>query len=239
MKLLLVILFFCLNACVSKSPVLQEVPCHAFQSGICIKTYAPTETKTIERAQYIIRQMLKNSPEIQRKMTETGFVVEIIGRNQGVTDLPRYRYLKNEKTFDGRNYDEGTRGLGDIYASSVGEENLLCLPGQNYPEENILVHEFAHSILFHMPHELSHEVKHAYSEAKKKNLYAKDIYMMANHDEYWAEASQSWFNATARLDVNDGIHSRLKILKHDSEISRILKLVYGMVEIDHLPGCPY
>ena len=209
------------------------------QHGIYFKSYVQVEHKAIERAQYIVELMLQNSPDIKTKMEKNNFVVEIIGQKQNITELPRYRHLKNQNTFDGRSFDEGTRGLGGADACSVGEENLLCFTKQKFWNENILVHEFAHSIKYFMPAALSEKVDQAFANAKKKNLYPKDIYMMADSHEYWAEATQTWFNATSRQDVNGGINSRALIKKHDPEISSLLKFVYGEVEMSRLNNCLY
>lgn len=212
------------------SPVSEEVS---------INSFVAIDPRALERAQYIVRQMLLNSPELKKKMIATGYTIEIIGQKQNVSDLPRYKHLKNQKTFDGRSFDSGTRGLGDEKACSVGEENLLCFPDQKYYEENILVHEFAHSIKFLMPADISQRIDWAYTAAKKKKLYPKDIYMMASSQEYWAEATQAWFNATVRRDVNAGINTRESIKRHDPEVAELLELTYGKGEILHQTNCPY
>ncbi len=228
-----------LISCASKQISNDKAECQFSPDGVCIKAYVPVDPKSVERAQHIIDQMLKNSPEIKKKMIENNFIVEIIGRNQNTTDLPRYRYLKKEKTFDGRSYDEGTRGLGDAQGCNVGEENLLCLNPQNFWNENILVHECAHTIHYHITTDLSQKIEQAYLQAKKKKLYSESIYMMANSHEYWALATQAWFNAIHRRDVNDGITTRTAIMKHDPEISKILQKVYGTTEIKKLNHCAY
>ena len=46
--------------------------------------------------------------------------------------------------------------------------------------------------------------------------------MMDNADEYWAEGCQSWFDATIRTDVNDGINTREKLKAHDPGLAAAL-----------------
>lgn len=49
-----------------------------------------------------------------------------------------------------RTYDNGCRGVGgtrSVPCTSVGEENLLRVDDMYYPEESILVHELAHTIM--------------------------------------------------------------------------------------------
>lgn len=207
--------------------------------GIRYRSYTSLAPKAAERAQYIVQKMLENSAEIKQSFINQKFVIEIIGRKQKLSDIPRYAHLKDKKTFDGRSFDDGTRGVGEAQACSVGEENLLCLADQIYWEENILVHEFAHSVKFLMPVELSNKIDTAFANAKKNNLYPLNIYMMADSQEYWAESTQAWFHATVRKDVNAGINTRAGIKAHDPEMAAILLQVYGEVEISPLKNCRY
>ena len=70
---------------------------------------------------------------------------------------------------------------------------------RHYWQESILVHEFAHSVMcIGMDQEQRRSIEAAYGEAKAAGLYQSHIYMMANADEYWAEATQAWFDATVR-----------------------------------------
>ena len=76
------------------------------------------------------------------------------------------------------------------------------LNDKHYSQENILIHEFAHSVMcIGMDDEQRQSICGAYQEAKQAGLYQSDIYMMENADEYWAEATQSWFDATVRTGV--------------------------------------
>ena len=54
-----------------------------------------------------------------------------------------------------------------------------------------------------------------------------DIYAMSNADEYWAEGTQSWFDATVREDVNDGHNTREKLAAHDPALTALLAEAYG------------
>ena len=84
-------------------------------------------------------------------------------------------------------------------ACVTGEENVTMLDDKHYNQENILIHEFAHSVMcIGMDDEQRKSICAAYQEAAHSGLYQMHIYMMANADEYWAEATQSWFDATIR-----------------------------------------
>ena len=104
--------------------------------------------------------------------------------------------------FGGRSCDTGTRGVGGSWtvpSCSAGEENLLMEEDQHYPSENILVHEFAHTVMaVGMNEDQRQAVISAYFNARSSQLYHSNVYMMANADEYWAEGAQAWFEATVR-----------------------------------------
>ena len=86
------------------------------------------------------------------------------------------------------------------------------LDDKHYSQENILIHEFAHSVMcIGMDDEQRQSIRGAYEEAKQSGLYQKHIYMMANADEYWAEATQSWFDATVRTGDRHACHMCMKV----------------------------
>ena len=87
-----------------------------------------------------------------------------------------------------------------MYAHVAGEENLLMDEDRHYPSESILVHEFAHTVMaVGMNEDQRQAVISAYFNARSSQLYKSSIYMMANADEYWAEGTQAWFEATVRV----------------------------------------
>ncbi len=202
------------------------------------KGLASIPDEAFDRAIYTLKKMLSNDQALYEKLKKQNFKIEIIGKDQTITDLESYAYLKNEQSSDGRSYSD-MRGLGDVNLASVGEENLLCLEKQQYFSEDIFVHEFAHSVMFNLDSKLKENIENAYKSAKEKNLYPKTCYMMADSQEYWAEGTQAWFNATVRLDVNGGINTREKIKKHDPDLAKILDKVYGETELVKRKNCPY
>jgi len=78
--------------------------------------------------------------------------------------------------------------------------------------EDILIHEFAHSIhligIIQVDTTINSTLKRylemAEAEGKYVNTYARtDIY------EYWAEGVQDWFNANAEVPEPDGKHNQM------------------------------
>ena len=44
---------------------------------------------------------------------------------------------------------------------------------------------------------------------------------------YWAEATQAWFDATVRSDVNEGVNCRARLQAHDPALALLLRHAYG------------
>jgi hypothetical protein len=209
------------------------------EDGIEYRSEESVSDEAFRRAQFVVRQMTSESPRIRERMAAIGFKVEIIGKDQVLSDLPDYAHLKGQKTRDGRDFDTGTRGLGGREMCSIGEENLLCLSNQMYRKEDIFVHEFSHSMMGNMDPDDVHAIEAAYRNAVDKELYPKGIYMMANSGEYWAEGVQAWLGVTLRTDVNGGFNTRKKLQDHDEALAAILEKVYGSLQLEHAPGCAY
>ncbi|KDD74869.1 hypothetical protein H632_c1021p0, partial [Helicosporidium sp. ATCC 50920] len=132
----------------------------------------------------------------------------------------------------GRETDGRTRGLGatiNVPVSSVGEENLTMVGEHRYASESILVHEWAHAVmeLGLAGHPWKTEIADAWAEAKQRGMYQPDSYIISNDAEYWAEASQAWFDATVRQDATSGIISRDIVKRHDPRLAAVLAKVYG------------
>lgn len=125
--------------------------------------------------------------------------------------------------------DRTTRGVGGGVVTSVGEENLLDVdtdPG--YREESVLCHEFGHTVMnLGMSDEARGLVSAAHADALRRRLYPSSCYMGSNADEYWAEGTQAWFDATVRTDVNNGVNSRARLCAHDPALALLLRHAYG------------
>lgn len=208
-------------------------------NGITYKAPDAVSDEALGRARLTVNTMLAKIPDVRQRMTASGFVVAIIGRNQVLSDLPEYADLRGKRTRDGRNFDTGTRGMGGERLCSVGEENLLCLAHQNYWEEDVLVHEFAHSIKSNLAPDTAARTEAAYRNALARRLYPRTAYIMRDSQEYWAETTQIWFGATVRTTVTGGINKREKLVEHDPEIAAILQTVYGEPRLVRRAGCRY
>ena len=128
------------------------------------------------------------------------------------TDMPEHADLND--VWPGTDWDTRARGLGatpDRPLTSVGEENLLHLPGDPYDGESILVHEFAHTwfemglVTVYGEPATWWVLEDLYNDALAAGTWA-DTYAMTNAQEYWAEAVQSWYDTNIERIQPDGIH---------------------------------
>ena len=199
-------------------------------SGLEIWSFDCVDKQAIKEAQSIIDHMLNEAKsDVIKNLLKCKCKVSIIGRDQYTTDIPEHSYLKLQR--GGRDMDSTTRGLGgslELPVTSCGEENLTMVDDKSYSMENILIHEFGHSIMnIGMSPEDRKRVCECYEKARSKEMYSRDIYMISNEDEYWAEGCQSWFDASIRSDVNDGHNTREKLKQHDPDLCSILAETLG------------
>lgn len=129
-----------------------------------------------------------------------------------LSNVHGYESLANVKTADGRNYSSALLGVGGTVENpltSICVHNIACNPAHRlYADENIFVHEYAHTIL---------EVGVAlgdnqmYNDWKRiHNIYTAGLPIgkcpstySCDARESFALASQVWFDVTRRGDYND------------------------------------
>lgn len=120
--------------------------------------------------------------------------------------------------------------------TTICDANLTTNSKDSYWQENILVHEFAHTIM-NVGLANGNRRERAYYQSIIGSVYQtylnqvchnqKHIYSCSNSEEMWAEVSQGWFGATLGTDVNVGLETPNQIKKNLPELYNILKNVYG------------
>lgn len=156
----------------------------------------------------------------------------VIGQKEEVCDLPEYAHICNSPE-NIAFWNKRARGFGgapeDDLSSSCGEENLICLPGDRYEGENILVHEFAHLIhtvgIVGVEPGFNEKLEQLLARAKEKGLW-ENTYAVSNKEEYFAEAVQSFFNCNRHSEKPNGVHNsistREKLKSYDPEMYDLL-----------------
>jgi len=146
-------------------------------------------------------------------------------------------------TADGRHYNTVAGFAGTLEVPMMAcSKDLICDETDWPVDESIFVHEFAHTIMNMAMggpafHGRIHNAYAAYA-ALFTTKACRATYACANVDEMWSEASQAWFGATARADVNRKIATVSEIAKLPG-LYAILEDTYGPpTSVCHLlEGC--
>lgn len=191
--------------------------------GIPIVSSGKVPDKALVEARNIVVCMLAKITAVIPVMNRYKVHIAIMAVSELTTDIPEHRDLN--QAFPGTDWNIRGRGFGATVARPVttcAEENLLCYMTDRYRGENILVHEFAHTIhtlgLRYLYPAFDAELRHIYDAAKKGGLWA-DTYAITNPEEYFAEGVQDWFNVNTAAAHADGVHNeistRQKLKKYD------------------------
>ncbi len=197
---------------------------HLDCGGMAILASAKVSDQALREADFLVRKILHGRDDLLRAIATAGVRLAVMAPSEFTLDIPEHSDLAPASYWNRR-----ARGLGATKqrpAVSCGEENLLCLPGDPYPTENILIHEFAHVIhefgLSAIDATFDGRLQAAFTEAKQAGRW-RDHYALTNHREYWAEGVQSWFVCNRPTDpVND--HTTLKT--YDPPLASLLAEVF-------------
>ncbi|RPF72629.1 glycoside hydrolase [Aurantiacibacter spongiae] len=200
-------------------------------AGIPVRSSARVSQVALDAAREMIEGMLGARPDLAAELVRQDYTVSVIAQDEALLDLPENadwtkparddpRLTRCEKLHyderigrltDRQYWDARARGIGG-QRTAVAEEDVLGLRSSRYYGETILVHEFAHNILFAIQDvdpALYAEVEMAYANALADDLFLNE-YATTTVQEYWAEGTQTWFDSN-RLIVVDG----RQILNHD------------------------
>jgi len=150
------------------------------------------------------------SDDVMDALRKAGTRVTMMGRYEGTTDVPEHAYLAADTTL---NWDLRARGLGgdlEFPLTSCAEENVLGYQIDKYHAEDILIHEFAHSIhlvgIVQVEPDINGRLEVLLQNAIDKDLWW-NTYRTTDIAEYFAEGVQDWFNVNAEMDHPDGKHN--------------------------------
>jgi hypothetical protein len=183
--------------------------------GILVTTSARVLDSALLVARDIVTSMLAERPDVRAELVKQHARVGVMAIDEMTTDLPEQRdwtkpapddprlttcekinYAKIARMTDREYWNERARGMGGLYTTGAAE-NILGVPGTRYFGENILVHEFSHSILgavHEVDSALYSRVESAYAHAMSLKLW-EGHYATTTVDEYWAEGTQFWFHS--------------------------------------------
>jgi hypothetical protein len=197
--------------------------------GLPIVGSAKVRDAALLEARFLILQMLGHRPEILEAMAKNKVRFAIMAADEFTTDIPEHGDLSPKLYWDKR-----ARGLGATRvrpAVSCGEENLLCLPGDPYAAENILIHEFAHAAhqmgVNSLDRTFQARLQKAFDDAAKAGLW-KNKYAGTNPSEYFAEGAQSWFDTNRENDHDHNhVNTRAELKEYDAGLAKLCAEVFG------------
>ena len=194
--------------------------------GIPVVAAGEVADLALHRTYEIVTHVLAGRPDVLAALANLGMYIQIIGKDQGYTDLPEHRHLPNPKYLN-----ERVRGTSGLMTTSFGEENLLSLPLDRYDDESIAVHEFAHTIdraLGRLDPKWEARKNAVYRNAVAKGLY-KDTYAIGDASEYWAEMVQAYFDCNRANNYNHGpIGHREQLKLYDPEGYELVRIAFGL-----------
>ena len=170
------------------------------------------DSGAVEAGADIVAAMLSGREDLARCMVKQGAELAIIPKDQVVTSLPEFAYLKGTRDFTGRSRDTfDLRGLGGIAVhpvSATGEEQVLGTSEPKHPSYPfrglVAVHEFAHAIQnLCFTTEDYEEWNRFYAEALDADLYP-GTHTMADVYEFFAVLSTGYFEVTDELRRGKG-----------------------------------
>jgi hypothetical protein len=221
---------------------------YADAAGIPVIGSARVPDAAITRAREIVIAMLARRPDLRAELVRQGVRVGVIAEDEAITDLPEYRHWKKPRRDDPRltqcelkyferieaqsdrdYWNARSRGAGGRF-TTVGAENLLAVPGSRYFGENLLVHEFAHTIFDAVrvaDPALYRQVEAAYAAALNTGRWKGD-YAAVTLQEYWAEGTQYWFNTNMLARLDEGpVLSHRDFAGYDPALAAALAKAYG------------
>ena len=217
--------------------------------GFPIVGSAKAQDMSLREAGWLIDQMLAGREDVRRALIGARVRYSVMAHDEFTTSVPEHADLKPAFYWDKR-----ARGLGASPSRpsvSCGEENLLCLHGDPYSTENILVHEFAHAIdimgLRNVHPDWEKRLRDTY-EASLASGKWKNKYASTNKEEFFAEGVQSWFDTNRENDHDHNhVNTREELLEYDPALAALCREVFGdrpwrytrpetRLELPHLAG---
>ena len=209
--------------------------------GYLICSSGKVSDYAIREAAHLIEMMLAKRPDLLEALAAGGSRMTIMAHDEYTTDVPEHSGIpkRSGKTKDW--WDRRARGLGGSEkdpVASCGEENLLCFDGDPYHEENILIHEFAHTIhlraLNRLDPTFDQRLRKIWKQALEEGKWAGK-YASVAHTEYFAEGVQSWFNNNRKPDHDHNhVDTRKELREYDPRLAKMLEGIFGDTELEYV-----
>ena len=195
----------------------------------------------LREAAYLIELLVANRPDILKALADGGSRMTIMAHDEFTTDVPEHARIPKTSNKSADWWDRRARGLGGSEkdpVASCGEENLLCFDGDPYHKENILIHEFAHTLhlrgLNRIDPNFDKRLRKIWKQALEEGLWAGK-YPSVAHTEYFAEGVQSWFNNNRENDHDHNhVNTRAELKEYDPRLAKMLEEIFGSTELEYI-----
>lgn len=212
---------------------------HLDAAGVPVVASAVASDASLRAACRIVVRMAGAREDVRARMVAAGARVTVMARTEVTTDVPEHAFLASDTE---TNWNTRARGLGGTVAvptTSCAEENVLCLPGDRYRGESILVHELAHGVFnLGVDAGLRARVEAAFNAARTAGRWER-TYAATNADEYFAEGTQSYFDTNRESVPANGVHNevdtRAELLTYDPALHALVAEVFP--GLDWSPHC--
>ena len=186
-------------------------------------------------------------PEVMHSLTSRGARVTIMSKDEQTCDVPEHAHLANDPDTD---WNWRARGLGGtlrLPMSSCAEENIMHYRNDRYYNEDITIHEFAHTIhnvgIAPVFPDFNRELRACFDKARQEGKW-HNTYAGSNLQEYWAEGVQCWFNVNLEVsnENGNGVHNRVntreELRRYDPDFYDILSRFFPDTD-EHISRHPY
>jgi hypothetical protein len=197
-------------------------------NGIPIVGSNNVQDEAFVRARETVIAMTAKRPDVLAQMVVHRTRLGIIADEEVTTDLPEYADRPDPEAFSerGRGYG-GT--LYDPFTSCAEENVMRDAVNDRWYGQDILVHEFAHSIhligLVTAEPGFQDRLDKAYENAMAKGLW-KGQYASTNDREYFAVSTQAWFQMSHNIPDDGFVDTRAELKAYDPTMYDLLKDVY-------------
>ena len=200
--------------------------------GILILASAEANPEALRRAAGIVAEMLANRPDLKQTIAEQNGRVVVVAASEVTTDVPE---LNNLHGWDVRRPALHRLSSGPLI--HIWEPNLLCSDDDVFPNESLLVHEWAHMVMLYGLEKqpegwtFRSKVSSAYYAALGAGLW-QHTYAASNLDEYWAEGVQSWLGLNDLPGpIHNDINGRIEVEEYDPALADLIEDVLGDIAV--------
>ncbi|MCA8972538.1 MAG: hypothetical protein KDC95_22310, partial [Planctomycetes bacterium] len=187
-----------------------------------------------EKRRQMVRVSLRPFGNDLRRVLEKGGRHDLLGAAERTTDAVDRAFLRGQRTFDGRVWDD-VRGIGGLCAATGVE----ALDEAREGGFQTLVHEFAHQLHFHVlgPKEQA-EIDRLY-RASKRNRTTLDYYAASNAGEYFAQGFEAWYSLVKApgQPITHG-HTRFELERKDPELAKLIARIARFDPLQRALGAP-